>query len=42
MNVKLMMLISKLIRLVSKGKFYEAIEVNKQITKILDTYKESC
>ena len=39
---KLQRKILKLLSLVLKGKFFEAIEVNKEITKILDTYKISC
>ncbi len=42
MNTKLLSLINKMFGQVLKGKFYEAIETNAKITKILNTYKESC
>lgn len=34
--------IKELKQLIKDNKFFEAIEKNKEITKILDTYKECC
>lgn len=34
--------IKELKRLIKGNKYFEAIEKNKEITKILDTFKRSC
>ena len=41
-NHKLLKLVNKLFRQLLKGNMYEAIETNKEITKVLNTYTYSC
>ena len=42
MNAKLQGLIIDLMIANKEGDFFKAIEINEEITKILNTYKESC
>lgn len=42
MNFRLLGLVADLYVLIKDGKYYEAIELNKEITKILNTYKDCC
>jgi hypothetical protein len=42
MNIKLLTLVIDLYRTVKDGEYFKAIELNEEITKILDTYKDAC
>ena len=39
---KLLVLINKMISEIKANRMYDAIETNKEITKILDTYRDAC
>lgn len=40
--LKILKLLSKVQLAVVKGNYYKAIELNKELTKVLDTYKDAC
>jgi hypothetical protein len=42
MNRSLISMVEQLKILLQEDRYYEAIELNKKIFKILNTYKESC
>jgi hypothetical protein len=42
MNMKLISMVRQLEILLNEDKYFEAIELNKKITRILETYEISC